>query len=61
MSGKYNVNKHLAGMDFSGLDYADKVELLKKILESKIHGISYSPYMDGQEPGVEIGEAQIEQ
>lgn len=61
MSGKYNVNKHLAGMDFSGLDYADKVELLKKILESKIHGISYSPYMDGQEPGIEIDEAQIEQ
>ena len=48
-------------MDFSGLEYVDKVNLLKQILESKIHGISYSPYMDGQEPGMKIDENQIEQ
>ena len=61
MSFKYNINRHLAGMDFSGLEYVDKVNLLKQILESKIHGISYSPYMDGQEPGMQIDENQIEQ
>ena len=61
MSGKYSVNKHLAGLDFSSLSHADKIALLKKILENKIHGISYSPYMDGQEPGIEISEAQIEE
>ena len=61
MSFKYNINRHLAGMDFSGLEYVDKVKLLKQILESKIHGISYSPYMDGQEPGMQIDEKQIEQ
>ena len=48
-------------MDFSGMEYVDKVNLLKQILESKIHGISYSPYMDGQEPGMQIDENQIEQ
>ena len=47
-------------MDFSGLDYADKVSLLKEILDRKIHGISYSPYMDGQEPGMEIDAKQID-
>ena len=61
MSGKYSVNKHLAGLDFSSLSHADKISLLKKILENKIHGIAYSPYMDGQEPGDEISDAQIEQ
>ena len=61
MSGKYSVNKHLAGLDFASLSHADKIALLKKILENKIHGISYSAYMDGQEPGVEISEDQIEE
>ena len=35
--------------------------MLRKILESKIHGISFSPYLDGQGPGTEISEAQIEE
>jgi len=61
MSGRYSVNKHLAGLDFASLSHVDKVALLKKILENKIHGISYSAYMDGQEPGVEISEAQTEE
>jgi exo-beta-1,3-glucanase (GH17 family) len=49
----------LRGMDFSGLSHADRVALLRQILEQKIHGIAFSPYVDGQRPGVEIGEAQI--
>ena len=59
--GKYNVNKHLSGIDFSLLPHAEKVAMMQKILDSKIHGISFSPYLDGQEPGTEISEAQIEQ
>ena len=35
--------------------------MLREILDNKIHGISFSPYLDGQEPGDEISEAQIEQ
>lgn len=61
MSDKYNVKKYLAGMDFSAMDHADKVALFREILEKKIYGISFSPYLDGQNPGMEIAPDQIEQ
>ena len=35
--------------------------MLREILDNKIHGISFSPYLDGQGPGDELSEAQIEQ
>ncbi|MEM1043306.1 MAG: glycosyl hydrolase family 17 protein [Bacteroidota bacterium] len=38
---------------------ADKLKLFRDMLDRKIHGIAFSPYLDGQRPGVEIGEAQI--
>lgn len=47
------------GVDFSNMSWADKVALLHKILNRKIHGISFSPYVDGQAPGTEVGDAQI--
>ena len=59
--GIQHVNRHLAGIDFSSLSHADRISMLQRILDNKIHGISYSPYMDGQEPGIEISAAQIEQ
>ncbi|MFT5505522.1 MAG: exo-beta-1,3-glucanase (GH17 family) [Gammaproteobacteria bacterium] len=40
---------------------AHKTQLLRQLLELKIHGISFSPYIDGQSPGVQIGEDQIRQ
>ena len=49
----------LLGTDFSQMSRADKVELLQAILRHKIHGISFSPYVDGQSPGAEISEPQI--
>jgi exo-beta-1,3-glucanase (GH17 family) len=49
----------LSGTDFTDMAEADKTALLRDILESKIHGISFSPYIDGQSPGTEIGEQQI--
>ena len=49
----------LAGIDFSGLSDAELVALFNQALAKKIHGISFSPYVDGQGPGTEIGEAQI--
>jgi exo-beta-1,3-glucanase (GH17 family) len=51
----------LLGTDFSTMSRADKGELLRAILRHKIHGISFSPYIDGQAPGMEIGEEQIRQ
>ena len=51
----------LLGTDFSKMSRADKVALLRAILRHKIHGISFSPYVDGQSPGTEISEQQIRQ
>ena len=49
----------LAGIDSSTLSTGDLVSIFRKILEQKIHGISFSPYTEGQGPGTQIGEAQI--
>ncbi len=49
----------LRGADFSSMSRADKVRRFRQILERTIHGIAFSPYVDGQEPGHEISEAQI--
>ncbi|MDX8381193.1 MAG: glycosyl hydrolase family 17 protein [Ghiorsea sp.] len=43
------------------MTHADSILKLEDILSHKIHGLSYSPYMDGQQPGDGISEAQIEQ
>ncbi len=47
------------GLDFSNMSHADKISLFHQILDQKIHGISYSPYIDGQSPGTSISERQI--
>jgi exo-beta-1,3-glucanase (GH17 family) len=49
----------LLGTDLSNMSETDKAALLREILQQKIHGISFSPYIDGQSPGTEIGEQQI--
>jgi len=49
----------LLGVDFSQMSRVGKIELLQAILRHKIHGISFSPYVDGQSPGTEISEQQI--
>ncbi|NNF70161.1 MAG: glycosyl hydrolase [Acidimicrobiia bacterium] len=51
--------RRLAGMDFSGMSLAEKRSLLKEILDAGIHGISFSPYLDGQRPGIQVTEEQI--
>ena len=59
--GREHINRHLAGIDFSTLTHADSISMLRKILDNKIFGISFSPYMDGQEPGSVISKEQIVQ
>jgi exo-beta-1,3-glucanase (GH17 family) len=49
----------LLGTDFSRLSHEDKISLFHEILKQKIHGISFSPYVDGQSPGTDISEDQI--
>jgi exo-beta-1,3-glucanase (GH17 family) len=49
----------LAGTDFSTASTLDLVSVFRKILGQKIHGITFSPYTEGQGPGTQIGEQQI--
>jgi len=59
MSNYYKRNLSLSGVDFSNKSIEELRQLVRQILENKIHGISFSPYIEGQGPGTEIGEAQI--
>jgi exo-beta-1,3-glucanase (GH17 family) len=59
VSNHYYRNLSLAGLDISNLTMADLRALVKDILTAKIHGISFSPYVEGQGPGTQLGEAQI--
>ncbi len=49
----------LAGDAFSGLSLEELKSRVRKILENKIHGISFSPYVEGQGPGTVLEEQQI--
>jgi exo-beta-1,3-glucanase (GH17 family) len=59
MSNYYKRRLSLAGIDVSTLSTEDLRALVRKILESKIHGLSFSPYIEGQGPGTIVEEAQI--
>ena len=59
MSNLYQRTLSLAGIDISSLSVDDQRALVRKIFEAKIHGISFSPYVEGQGPGTQISEAQI--
>ena len=59
MSNFYKRRMSLAGIDISGLGVDDLRKLVREILENKIHGLSFSPYIEGQGPGTQIGESQI--
>ena len=59
MSNLYQRRLSLAGINIAGLSETDLRDLVRKILDGKIHGISFSPYVEGQGPGTQIEEAQI--
>jgi exo-beta-1,3-glucanase (GH17 family) len=52
--------KQQRSLDFSRYSLDELKALWKKTLESGMHGICFSMYEDGQEPGDEISEAQVE-
>ena len=51
----------LAGIDFSEYSEQDLESMFEDVLANKIHGLSFSPYVDGQGPGTAIDAAQIQQ
>lgn len=59
MSRNFKKTAPLAGMDFSRHSTDDLKSLVQKTLDDKIHGISFSPYIEGQGPGTQIEAAQI--
>ena len=59
MSNDYKRRMSLAGTDLSAYSTAALKSLVREILDAKLHGICFSPYIEGQGPGTEISEAQI--
>lgn len=59
MSNYYKRRMSLAGIDVASLKTDDLRKLVRTILEAKIHGISFSPYVEGQGPGTVVEETQI--
>ena len=49
----------LAGIDLSSYPVDALRSLVREILDAKIHGICFSPYIEGQGPGTRVGESQI--
>jgi hypothetical protein len=56
MSGKYYRNLCLTAAQLSVSELQTEA---KKLLDNKIHGLSFSPYVSGQAPGTQITEQQI--
>ena len=59
MSNVYQRKMSLAGINVDGLPADQLRALVRRILEAGIHGLCFSPYMEGQGPGDPVGEAQI--
>jgi exo-beta-1,3-glucanase (GH17 family) len=49
----------LAVTELPAVPLADRQRLFSQVLENRLHGLSFSPYQQGQAPGIEISEAQI--
>ncbi len=59
MFNNYYRPLSLAGIDSAKLSSKELRSLVRQILDAKIHGISFSPYVEGQGPGTLLGEEQI--
>lgn len=49
----------LAGVDITGKTDSELTALFNKVLSSGMHGLCFSPYHDGQEPGDQLSAEQI--
>ncbi|MBL7848826.1 MAG: glycosyl hydrolase [Cyclobacteriaceae bacterium] len=59
MSSKSKKVLALAGYDYQGVTEDELVELYRQTLKNGMHGICFSPYVEGQKPGDQLSEAQI--
>ncbi len=49
----------LAGVDLEGKSLEELRDLYRQYLENGLHGLCFSPYVEGQEPGDQLSEEQI--
>ncbi len=59
MSVRSEYLMSLAGTDFSRKTKDELLALYNQLLNAGMHGMCFSPYLDGQEPGTQISEEQI--
>lgn len=55
----HRFNTTLSGIDIAAFSTDELKELVQDILDEKIYGIAFSPYVEGQGPGTQISEGQI--
>lgn len=60
MSYRSDRKWSLKGIDLKSKSETDKAALLNSVLEEGIHGLCYSAYEEGQEPGTVLTKAQIQ-
>ncbi|MBE1299079.1 MAG: glycosyl hydrolase [Alteromonadaceae bacterium] len=49
----------LGGLNIADYTVDQLKELVGTLLDNKIHGLSFSPYLEGQEPGDQLSEEQV--
>jgi glucan 1,3-beta-glucosidase len=59
MSYKAEKVLALAGQDYNGVTKDELVELFDTVLKQGMHGLCFSPYVEGQKPGDQLTEDQI--
>jgi exo-beta-1,3-glucanase (GH17 family) len=59
MSNLYQRRLSLAGINLAALSVDDLRKLVADVLGTGIHGICFSPYVEGQKPGMTISADQI--
>ena len=59
MSNVYQRKMSLAGINVEGMSVDELRAMVRQILDAGIHGLCFSPYVEGQGPGDPVGEAQI--
>tara|TARA_R110002049_G_scaffold162031_1_gene327647 strand:+ start:741 stop:1625 length:885 start_codon:yes stop_codon:yes gene_type:complete len=59
MSYRADKIKSLAGLNLEGKTPKGLQNLFKRVLKDGMHGLCFSPYEEGQEPGEQITEKQI--
>ncbi|MGI9219924.1 MAG: glycosyl hydrolase family 17 protein [Woeseiaceae bacterium] len=61
MSNLYQRRLSLAGVDTTQLSATSVQSILAEVLKNKIHGLCFSPYVEGQGPGTQLDASQIQQ